>query len=118
MILRPPRSTRTATLFPYTTLFRSGKLIAYARETGVDVIGIDETVGPEWAARNLPSDLPVQGNLDPLALIAGGKALEKAVQRIISAFEDRPHIFNLGPGRSDENTSELPSIMRTSYSSI
>ncbi|HEY9553966.1 uroporphyrinogen decarboxylase [Allosphingosinicella sp.] len=75
-----------------------GKLIAYARETGVDVIGIDETVGPEWAARNLPSDLPVQGNLDPLALIAGGKALEKAVQRIISAFEDRPHIFNLGHG--------------------
>src|SRR3546814_519854 len=61
-----------------------GKLIAYARETGVDVIGIDETVGPEWAARHLPSDLPVQANLDPLALLAGAKALEKAGQRIIT----------------------------------
>jgi uroporphyrinogen decarboxylase len=75
-----------------------GKLPAYARETGVDAIGLDETVDPEWAAANLPADLPVQGNLDPLALIAGGEALEKAVRRIISAFEDRSHIFNLGHG--------------------
>ncbi|PWG02503.1 uroporphyrinogen decarboxylase [Sphingosinicella humi] len=75
-----------------------GKIAGYARETGVDVIGLDETVDPEWAARSLPAGLPVQGNLDPLALIAGGKSLEKAVRRIISAFEDRPHIFNLGHG--------------------
>ncbi|HEX8257103.1 MAG TPA: uroporphyrinogen decarboxylase, partial [Allosphingosinicella sp.] len=75
-----------------------GKLAAYARETGVDAIGLDETVDPEWAAAALPKQLPVQGNLDPLALIAGGEALEKAVQRIISAFEDRPHVFNLGHG--------------------
>jgi uroporphyrinogen decarboxylase len=75
-----------------------GKLAAYARETGVDAIGLDETVNPEWAAAALPKQLPVQGNLDPLALIAGGEALEKAVQRIISAFEDRPHVFNLGHG--------------------
>ena len=75
-----------------------GKLAAYARETGVDAIGLDETVDPEWAAAELPADLPVQGNLDPLALIAGGEALERAVSRILSAFEDRPHIFNLGHG--------------------
>lgn len=75
-----------------------GKIARYARETGVDVIGLDETVDPEWAAQSLPAVLPVQGNLDPLALIAGGKALEKAVRRIVSAFEDRPHIFNLGHG--------------------
>jgi uroporphyrinogen decarboxylase len=75
-----------------------GKLGAYARETGVDALGLDETVDPEWAAAELPKDLPVQGNLDPLALIAGGGALETAVARIISAFEDRPHIFNLGHG--------------------
>ena len=75
-----------------------GKLAAYARGTGVDAIGLDETVNPEWAARELPKDLPVQGNLDPLALIAGGEALELAVARIISAFEDRPHVFNLGHG--------------------
>jgi uroporphyrinogen decarboxylase len=42
--------------------------------------------------------MPVQGNLDPLALIAGGEALEKAVERITKAFAGRPHIFNLGHG--------------------
>ena len=62
-----------------------GKLAAYARETGVDAIGLDETVDPDWAARELPEDLPVQGNLDPLALLAGGAALEKAVARILSS---------------------------------
>ncbi|HWH21766.1 MAG TPA: uroporphyrinogen decarboxylase family protein, partial [Allosphingosinicella sp.] len=75
-----------------------GKLPAYARETGVDAIGLDETVDPRWAAAVLPKDLPVQGNLDPLALIAGGEQLAKAVADIISAFEDRPHVFNLGHG--------------------
>jgi len=75
-----------------------GKLPAYARETGVDALGLDETVDPAWAAASLPADLPVQGNLDPLALIAGGEALEKGVARILSAFQDRPHIFNLGHG--------------------
>jgi uroporphyrinogen decarboxylase len=75
-----------------------GKLIAYARETGVDALGVDETVDPLWANANLPRDLPVQGNLDPLALIAGGQALEQAVDHILSAFQDRPHIFNLGHG--------------------
>jgi len=75
-----------------------GKLGAYARETGVDAIGLDETVDPAWAVRELPDDLPVQGNLDPLALLAGGEALEKAVGRILSEFAGRPHIFNLGHG--------------------
>ncbi|AHE56690.1 uroporphyrinogen decarboxylase [Sphingomonas sanxanigenens] len=75
-----------------------GKLAAYARETGVDAIGIDETVDPEWANAMLPEGLPVQGNLDPLALIAGGETLERATHRILDAFAGRPHIFNLGHG--------------------
>lgn len=75
-----------------------GKLIAYARETGVDALGLDETVDPGWAAAHLPRNMPVQGNLDPLALIAGGDALEDAVRRILGSFGDRPHIFNLGHG--------------------
>jgi uroporphyrinogen decarboxylase len=75
-----------------------GKLAAYARQTGVDALGLDETVDPVWAAAALPKELPVQGNLDPLALIAGGEALESAVRHIISTFEDRPHVFNLGHG--------------------
>jgi len=75
-----------------------GKLRAYAVETGVDAIGLDETVDPEWAARELPPGLPVQGNLDPQALIAGGEALKAAATRILDAFAARPHIFNLGHG--------------------
>jgi len=75
-----------------------GKIASYARETGVDAVGLDETVDPVWAARELPSQLPVQGNLDPLALIAGGEAMETAVKRVLDAFADRPHIFNLGHG--------------------
>ena len=75
-----------------------GKLPAYARETGVDAIGLDETVDPLWAHAALPDGLPVQGNLDPLALIAGGEALERAARHVLDAFGDRPHIFNLGHG--------------------
>jgi uroporphyrinogen decarboxylase len=75
-----------------------GKLAAYARETGVNAIGIDETVDPVWAAKTLPEELPVQGNLDPLALLAGGEEMRTAVQRILDAFAGRPHIFNLGHG--------------------
>jgi uroporphyrinogen decarboxylase len=74
------------------------KLPAYARETGVDALGLDETIDPAWAARELPHGLPLQGNLDPLALLAGGAALEKAVGPILSSFQGRPHIFNLGHG--------------------
>ena len=75
-----------------------GKLPAYARETGVDAIGIDETVDPDWAHAALPPGLPVQGNLDPIRLLAGGPELEPAIDRIIAAFGNRPHIFNLGHG--------------------
>jgi uroporphyrinogen decarboxylase len=74
------------------------KLAAYARLTGVDAIGLDETVDPVWADAELPEGLPVQGNLDPLALIAGGDTLRIAVERIRAAFPTRPHIFNLGHG--------------------
>jgi uroporphyrinogen decarboxylase len=75
-----------------------GKLAFYARETGVDAIGLDETTDPNWAHRELPDGMPVQGNLDPLALIAGGAALKEAVGRILDALSARPHIFNLGHG--------------------
>jgi len=75
-----------------------GKLPAYARETGVDALGLDETVDPVWAHANLPEGMPVQGNLDPLALIAGGVELDRAVDDILAALADRPHVFNLGHG--------------------
>ena len=81
-----------------------GKLASYARETGVSAIGLDETVDPIWASKELPSDLPVQGNLDPLALLAGGDAMDSAVRLILDAFVDRPHIFNLGHGILQETS--------------
>lgn len=93
-----------------------GKLAAYARETGVSAIGIDETVDPAWAANELPKQLPVQGNLDPLALISGGEALRSAARRILDAFADRPHIFNLGhgilPDTPIENVEQLLSQVK------
>jgi uroporphyrinogen decarboxylase len=93
-----------------------GKLRAYADETGVDAIGLDETVDPRWAARELPAGLPVQGNLDPLALIAGGDRLRSAVELILDAFADRPHIFNLGHGIQQttptEHVEELVALVK------
>ena len=75
-----------------------GKLPAYACETGVDAVGLDETVDPVWADAMLPPGMPVQGNLDPLALMAGGAALDEGIDRVLAAFADRPHVFNLGHG--------------------
>jgi uroporphyrinogen decarboxylase len=83
-----------------------GKLAAYAQQTGVDAIGIDETVDPVWANSVLPAGMPVQGNLDPLVLIAGGAALSNAVTTITNAFANRPHIFNLGHGIQQDTPIE------------
>lgn len=74
------------------------KLAAYARETGVNAVGVDETIDPVWAAKTLPAGMPVQGNLDPLLLLAGGAEMERQALRILDIFADRPHVFNLGHG--------------------
>jgi uroporphyrinogen decarboxylase len=74
------------------------KLPAYAQLTKVDAVGLDETVDPRVADAQLPSGLPVQGNLDPLALLVGGEALDRGIDRVLAAFQERPHIFNLGHG--------------------
>ena len=92
------------------------KLAAYARETGVDAIGIDETIDPLWAARELPAAMPVQGNLDPLLLLAGGAELESRALHILDAFADRPHVFNLGHGIGQttpvEHVGQLLALVR------
>lgn len=74
------------------------KLPAYARETGVDAIGLDETLDPVWAHSVLPDGMPVQGNLDPLLVEAGGPALPARCAAILEAFAERPQVFNLGHG--------------------
>ena len=74
------------------------KLAGYARETGIDAVGLDETIDPEWAARELPPGMPVQGNLDPMLLFAGGPRLVERTHEILRAFAGWPHVFNLGHG--------------------
>lgn len=74
------------------------KLPRYAERTGVDAVGLDETLDPEWAHAALPKGMPVQGNLDPMLLLAGGDRLDRTIRHILSALADRPHVFNLGHG--------------------
>ena len=92
------------------------KLPAYARETGAHAIGIDETIDPLWAAKALPQGLPVQGNLDPLLLFAGGTELERQAVQVLDAFADRPHVFNLGHGIGQftpiEHVEQLLGVVR------
>ncbi len=80
----------------------SGSQLLAAASSGVTALGLDTVVDPHWAQAVLPPDLPVQGNLDPLVLIAGGAALDAAVDTILAAFEGRPHVFNLGHGITPE----------------
>ncbi len=79
----------------------AGTLYArYAAETGIDAIALDHGVDPVWAHSALPQGMPVQGQLDPSVLLAGGPALDNEIARIMSAWKARPHIFNLGHGIS------------------
>jgi uroporphyrinogen decarboxylase len=75
----------------------AGNLPAYAKATGVNVLGLDYAM-PLGFAAELPAGLGVQGNLDPLRLLAGGEQMDNRVREIVAAFRDRPHIFNLGHG--------------------
>ncbi len=84
--------------------------------TGADALGLDTATDPHWAARSIPVSTVLQGNLDPLALLAGGRALDAAVGRILAAFRHRPHIFNLGHGILPEtpvaNVERLVELVR------
>jgi uroporphyrinogen decarboxylase len=70
----------------------------YAAETGVDAIGLDWMVDRHFARERVQGTRPVQGNLDPLALLAGGRALDQSVDAVLEAFSGGPFIFNLGHG--------------------
>ncbi|MBE7197869.1 MAG: uroporphyrinogen decarboxylase, partial [Parafilimonas terrae] len=80
----------------------SGGQLVEAAASGVTALGLDIAVDPLWANEALPAGLPVQGNLDPLVLIAGGEALDAAVDAVIDGCAGRPHIFNLGHGITPE----------------
>jgi uroporphyrinogen decarboxylase len=94
----------------------AGLLPAYARETGIDMIGLDQAVPLRFANEALPPDMPVQGNLDPLRLCAGGPQMEARAREILAAFAGRPHVFNLGHGIVPEtpigNLERLLAVVR------
>jgi uroporphyrinogen decarboxylase len=69
----------------------------YVEYVPVNAIGLDWTVD-RVSARDIQSHIPIQGNLDPLALLAGGPALDRAVDTILEASSGGPFIFNLGHG--------------------
>ncbi len=93
------------------------KLAAYARETGVSAVGIDETIDPFWAHRELPHGMPVQGNFDPVLLEAGGSMIEVRARAILDALAGRPHVFNLGHGIGQhtpiEHVEQLLGVVRS-----
>ncbi len=70
----------------------------FSKTSSADVIGLDTALDPQWAARHVQNYRVVQGNLDPLALLAGGEALISQIDAIKHAFSARPYIFNLGHG--------------------
>jgi uroporphyrinogen decarboxylase len=73
-------------------------LLRYVEQVPVDAVSLDWTADPIFARDQIQWRMPVQGNLDPLALVAGGAALDDAVDRILEAFSENPFIFNLGHG--------------------
>jgi uroporphyrinogen decarboxylase len=82
--------------FPRATTLEGYEL--YANETGVDAVSVDTSAPMRWAAGSLGRHVVVQGNLDPIALLAGGKALADAIDGILEATREIPFIFNLGHG--------------------
>lgn len=87
---------------------------AYFSESGVSALGLDSTVPPSIARKTLQSIGPVQGNLDPLLLVAGGEAMASAVAVLRRALGEGPFIFNLGHGIVPETPVEHVAELVTS----
>jgi uroporphyrinogen decarboxylase len=83
----------------------------YFRETGVNGIGIDTAVPVGYARENLQRLGMVQGNLDPVLLIAGGAALETAVKELRRGLGQGPYVFNLGHGVLPETPPENVQVL-------
>lgn len=91
-----------------------GMLGAYAEATGVSAVGLDTAAVPGQVRSMLPADMPVQGHLDPLLLMAGGERLATRTRDLVAAYADRPHIFNLGHGvLPDTPISHVETVLAT-----
>lgn len=88
----------------------------YARETGINALGVDTQTPAAFAIKASPSGMPLQGNLDPQLIVAGGRPLEEGVRDILQSFAGRPHIFNLGhgitPNATPENVAHLVDLVK------
>jgi uroporphyrinogen decarboxylase len=88
----------------------------YAHETGVDGISCDWAMPLKFMAQELPKRTVVQGNLDPLLLLAGGPAFESRVRELVAHFAQRAFIFNLGhgiqPQTPPQNVARLVGLVR------
>ncbi|MDS9467789.1 uroporphyrinogen decarboxylase [Paracoccus sp. MBLB3053] len=88
----------------------------FAHATGADCVALDNSVDAEWAAAHVQMDGCVQGNLDPKLLVSGGPDLESEVRRVVNAFSNGPHIFNLGhgitPDADPQNVSRMLAAIR------
>ncbi len=73
-------------------------LVSYVEDVPFDAIGLDWMINRKFARDEIQSRRPVQGNLDPMALLAGGAALDREVDAVLASFSERPFIFNLGHG--------------------
>lgn len=76
----------------------AGVMLAAYGATGVNAIGIDTAMDPVRAAALVPPGVALQGNLDPMALVAGGDAMAREARSILAAMQGRPFVFNLGHG--------------------
>ena len=91
-----------------------GLVVDYAERTGVNAVGLDTAIPLKRIDAALPKGMPVQGNLDPMRLVAGGPGMEARVREIITTLKGRPHIFNLGHGVTPEvPIPHVESVLRT-----
>ncbi len=74
------------------------RLKRYIETVSVDAVGLDWMIDLAFARDELQRRKPVQGNLDPVALLVGGSSLDRSVDRIMENFKAGPFIFNLGQG--------------------
>jgi uroporphyrinogen decarboxylase len=81
-------------------------LVGYIQSVPFDAIGLDWMIDRKFARDEIQSRKPVQGNVDPMALLAGGTALEREVDAVLAAFAEKPFIFNLGHGVLPETPIE------------
>ncbi len=85
--------------------------VGFAAATGADCVAIDNSVSPEWAAEKVQVSGCVQGNLAPEHMVTGGEALVRETKRVVQAFKNGPHIFNLGHGITPDANPDNVALM-------